>query len=85
MFIEADAGAKAPVLWPILCEELALLEETLVLGGIGGWGGGMVEGGMAGWHRRLDGHGFGWAPGIGDGRGSWRAAVVHGVVGSRTH
>ena len=25
---------------------------------------------MAGWHHRLDGHGFGWAPGVGDGQGS---------------
>ena len=24
---------------------------------------------MAGWHHRLDGHGFGWTPGVGDGRG----------------
>ena len=24
---------------------------------------------MAGWHHRLNGHGFGWAPGIGDGQG----------------
>ena len=24
---------------------------------------------MVGWHRRLNGHGFGWAPGIGDGQG----------------
>ena len=25
---------------------------------------------MAGWHHRLDGHGFRWAPGVGDGQGS---------------
>ena len=24
---------------------------------------------MVGWHHRLDGHGFGWTPGIGDGQG----------------
>ena len=24
---------------------------------------------MAGWHHRLDGHGFRWTPGIGDGQG----------------
>ena len=33
---------------------------------------------MAGWHHRLDGHGFVWTPGVGDGQGglvccdSWR-------------
>ena len=25
---------------------------------------------MAGWHHRLDGHGFRWAPGVGDGQRS---------------
>ena len=24
---------------------------------------------MVGWHHQLDGHGFGWTPGIGDGQG----------------
>ena len=24
---------------------------------------------MAGWHHRLDGHGFGWTLGVGDGQG----------------
>ena len=30
---------------------------------------------MVGWHRRLDGHEFEQAPGIGDGREAWCAAV----------
>ena len=29
----------------------------------------MTEDEMAGWHHRLDGHGFGWALGVGDGQG----------------
>ena len=24
---------------------------------------------MVGWHHRLDGHGSGWTPGVGDGQG----------------
>ena len=24
---------------------------------------------MSGWHHRLDGHEFGWTPGVGDGQG----------------
>ena len=28
-----------------------------------------TEGEMAGWHRRLNGHGFGWTPRVGDGQG----------------
>ena len=30
---------------------------------------GTTEDEMAGWHQWLDGHGFGWALGVGDGRG----------------
>ena len=29
----------------------------------------MTEDAMVGWHHRLDGHGFGWTPGMGDGQG----------------
>ena len=29
----------------------------------------MTEDEMVGWHHRLDGHGFGWTPGVGDGQG----------------
>ena len=28
-----------------------------------------MEDEMAGWHHRLNGHGFGWTPAIGDGQG----------------
>ena len=27
----------------------------------------MTEDEMVGWHHRLDGQGFGWTPGVGDG------------------
>ena len=30
---------------------------------------GTTEDETAGWHHRLDGHGFGWTPGVGDGQG----------------
>ena len=29
----------------------------------------MTEDEMVGWHHRLDAHGFGWTPGVGDGQG----------------
>ena len=38
---------------------------------------------MVGWHHLLDGHGFGWTPGVGDGQEAWHAAV-HGVAKSQT-
>ena len=46
------------------------LEKTLMLGNI--WGQeekGMTEDEMVGWHHQLDGHGFGWTPGVGDRQG----------------
>ena len=46
------------------------LEKTLMLGGIGGRrDNGMTEDEMAGWHHRLNGRGFEWTPGDGDGQG----------------
>ena len=38
---------------------------------------------MVGCHHRLDGHGFGWTPGVGDGQEAWSAAI-HGVSESDT-
>ena len=29
----------------------------------------MTEDEMVGWHYRLNGHGFAWTPGVGDGQG----------------
>ena len=43
----------------------------------------MTEGEMAGWRHPLNGHGFGWTPGVGDGQGGL-AAAVHGAAKSRT-
>ena len=43
----------------------------------------MTEDEMVGWHHRLDGHGFGWTLGVGDGQGSlaffrsWGRRVGH--------
>ena len=46
------------------------LEKTLMLGGIEGRRRrGRQRDELVGWHHRLYGHGFGWTPGVGDGRG----------------
>ena len=44
---------------------------------------GTTEDEMVGWHHRIDGHGFGWAPGAVMDREAWRA-VIHGVAKSWT-
>ena len=43
----------------------------------------MTEYEMIGWHHRLNGHGFGWTPRVGDGQGGLGCSV-HGVAKSRT-
>ena len=43
----------------------------------------MAEDEKVGWHHWLNGHEFEQAPGVGDGQGSWHAAV-HGVTKSQT-
>ena len=44
----------------------------------------MTEDEMVGWHHRLDGHGFGWTLGVGDGQGGLGMLPVHGVSKSWT-
>ena len=44
-------------------------EKTLMLGGIGGRRRRGRQDEMAGWHHQIDGLGFGWTPGDGDGQG----------------
>ena len=58
-------------------------EKTLMLGKIEGRRKkGMTEDEMVGWHHRLNGHGFGWTLGVGDGQGglaccsSWGCKVA---------
>ena len=36
----------------------------------------MTEDEMVGWHHRLNGYGFGWTLGVGDGQKSWHAVVL---------
>ena len=44
-------------------------EKTLMLGKIEGKRRRTTEDEMVGWHHQLNGHGFGWTPGVGDGQG----------------
>ena len=35
----------------------------------------MTEDEMVGWHHRLNGHGFGWTPGVDDGPGGLACCI----------
>ena len=60
-------------------------EKTLMLGKFEGRRrrGRTTEDEMGGWHHWLNGHGFAWTLGVGDGWGAWRA-TVRGVTKSQT-
>ena len=53
-----------------LMQRVDSFEKTLMLGKIEGRRRrGTTEDEMVGWHHRLNGHGFGWTLGVGDGQG----------------
>ena len=79
-----DVEAETPILWPSDAK-IDSLEKTLMLGKIEG----RKRKGrqrMRWLDRRLNGHGFGWTPGVGDGQGglaccsSWGSRVRHNWV-----
>ena len=60
------------------------LEKTLILRKTGQEEKGTTEDEMVGWHHRLDGHGFVWTPGVGDGQGGLACCNSWGCKGSDT-
>ena len=38
----------------------------------------MTEDEIVGWHQQLNGHGFGWTPGVADGQGSLASCSLWG-------
>ena len=78
-----DVEAETPILWPHDVKS-GLIGKDPDAGKDGGQEEkGMTEDEMAGWYHRLDGHGFGWTMGVGDGQGglaccnSWGRRVGH--------
>ena len=79
-----DVEAETPIVWPPDVKNCNSFEKTLMLDKIeGGKRRGREEDEMVGWHHRLNGHGFGWTPAVGDGQGglaccgSWGHRVGH--------
>ena len=85
-----DVEAETPVLWPPDAKNWLIWKDPDAGKDWGQEEKGMTEDKMVGWHHQLNGHGFGWIPGVGDGQGGlcwwWtgRHAAVHGVAKSRT-
>ena len=64
-----DAEAETPILWPPDVKNSLIWKDPDARKDWRQEVKGTTEDEMAGWHHQLDGHGFGWTPGIGDGQG----------------
>jgi len=64
-----DVEAETPILWPPDVKSWLIGKDPDAGKDWGQDEKGMTEDEMVGWHHRLDGHGFGWTPGVGDGQG----------------
>ena len=64
-----DAEAETPILWPPDVKSLLTGKDPDAGKDQRQEEKGTTEDEMVGWYHRLDGHGFGWTPGVGDGQG----------------
>ena len=64
-----DAEAETPILWPPAAKSWLIGKDPDTGKDWGQEEKGMTEDEMVGWHYRLNRHGFGWTPGVGDGQG----------------
>ena len=64
-----DAQAETPILWPPDVKSWLIGKDPDAWKNWGWEEKGTTEDEMAGWHHRLNGHEFGYTPGVGDGQG----------------
>ena len=64
-----DAKAETPILWPPDAKSWLIWKDPDAGKDWGQEEKGTTEDELVGWHHRLDGHGFMWTPGVGDGQG----------------
>ena len=79
-----DAEAEAPILWPPDMKNWLTGKDPDVEKDWRQEEKGMTEDEMVGWQHQLDGHGFGQAPGVGDGQGSLACCSPWGCKESDT-
>ena len=63
-----DVEAETPVLWPPDAKSWLIWKDPDAGKDWRQEEKGTTEDEMVGWHHRLNGHGFGWTPGVGDGQ-----------------
>ena len=64
-----DAEAETPILWPPHAKSSLIGKDPDAGRDWGQEEKGTIEDEMVGWHHRLNGHGFLWTLGVGDGQG----------------
>ena len=64
-----DVEAETPILWPPHAKSWLTGKDSDAGRDWGQEEKGMTEDEMVGWHHQLNGHEFGWTPGVGDGQG----------------
>ena len=64
-----DVEAETPILWPPDVKNWLIGKDPDAGKDLRQEKKGMIEDKMVGWHHQLNGHGFGWTPGVGDGQG----------------
>ena len=66
---EINPEAEGPILWPLDAKNRLIGKDPDAGKDRVQAEKGTTEDEMVGWHHRLNGHGFGWTPGVGDGQG----------------
>ena len=79
-----DAVAETPILWPPDAKSWLIWNDPDAGKDWGQKEKGMTENEMVGWHHWLNGHGFGWTPGVGDGQGGLARRGSRGPKESNT-
>ena len=83
-FGRTDVKAETPVLWPPHAKSWLIGKDSDAGRDWGQEEKGTTEDEMAEWHHRLNGHGFGWTPGVGDGQGGLECCDSWGRKESNT-
>ena len=79
-----DVEAETPIFWPPDAKSWLLWKDSDVGKDLRQEETGTTEDEMVGWHHWLNGHGFGWTPGDGDGQGGLKCCGSRGCKESDT-